>query len=123
MEVIKRRRKLRERVITEAKAWATKLPLKLTAVLIGSYTRGDFNLWSDIDILLISDDFKGAPIERLKVLDIPPGYQVIPLAPKEYRKLLAKKNPLATEANESGAVLRDDLGLLMSTGFLSRKHT
>lgn len=112
MEVITRRRELRERAIEEAKNWAKKLPLNLTAVLIGSYARGDFNLWSDVDILLISEDFMGGPIERLKALDIPPGYQAIPLTPKEFRRLQEKKNQLAKEANEYGIILRDDLGLL-----------
>ena len=111
MEVVKRRRDLREKIIEEAKDWSAKLPLKLTAILIGSYARGDFNLWSDVDIMLISEDFTGGPIQRLKPLDILPGYQVIPLTPNEFRSLLARKNPLATDVIEHGIVLRDDLGV------------
>lgn len=44
MEAVKRRERLREQVIREAREWASKLPFKATALLIGSYARGDFNL-------------------------------------------------------------------------------
>lgn len=112
MEVVERRRKLREKFIEEASNWVAELPFKATAILIGSYARGDFNLWSDIDILLISNDFKEGPLDRLKALDIPPGFQVIPLNPKEFKKFLTKKEHLAVEAVEAGIVLRDDLELM-----------
>jgi Nucleotidyltransferase domain. len=35
--------------------------------MIGSYARGDFNRWSDVDLVVISD-FKGNPLERLEKL-------------------------------------------------------
>jgi len=31
---------------------------KTTLILFGSYARGDFNLWSDVDLIIISDYFK-----------------------------------------------------------------
>jgi len=93
----------------EAREWAGKLPLKVTAILVGSYARGDFNLWSDIDIILISDGFKGNPIQRLKELDILPAYQVIPLTPEEFKALLKKRDPLAIEAVRVGVILREDV--------------
>lgn len=31
---------------------------KTTLILFGSYARGDFNLWSDVDFIIISDYFK-----------------------------------------------------------------
>lgn len=37
---------------------------KVSAILIGSYARGDFNKWSDVDVLLIAE-FAGNPLERL----------------------------------------------------------
>ncbi|RLG90819.1 MAG: nucleotidyltransferase domain-containing protein [Candidatus Hecatellales archaeon] len=113
MEVIKERKRIREKIIKEASSWTAKLPFKATAMLIGSYARGDFNLWSDIDILLISEEFKGNPVERLKALDIPPGFQVIPLTLKEFKKLLTKRNQLAIEATKHGVILRNDLKLLL----------
>ena len=96
MEVIEER--LRRNIIEEAIYWANKLPFKATVILIGSYARGNFNLWSDIDILLISESLSGNPIKRLKALDIPPGFQVIPLTLKEYEKLLLRKGNFIMEA-------------------------
>ncbi|HID17642.1 TPA: nucleotidyltransferase domain-containing protein, partial [Candidatus Bathyarchaeota archaeon] len=46
MEVIEKRRRLREQAINkEALSWAAGLPFKVTAMLVGSHARGDFNLW------------------------------------------------------------------------------
>ena len=110
MELIERRRRLRERVILEAKEWALGLPFRATAVLIGSYARGDFNLWSDVDVILISE-LKGSPVERLSRIDFPPGFEVIPLTPEEFLRLKKRRDPIALEAEKKGVVLRDDYGL------------
>ncbi|MEM3815814.1 MAG: nucleotidyltransferase domain-containing protein [Candidatus Bathyarchaeia archaeon] len=114
MEIIKERRRLRERRIEEAREWASKIPLRVTAILIGSYARGDFNLWSDIDILLISEDFVGNPLDRLRSIDAPPGYQIIALTPKEFKTLIERREMMVIEAMEYGIVLRDDLKILPS---------
>ena len=47
-------------------------------------------------------------MERLKKINVPAGYEVIPLTLKEFKKLLEKNNPLAREALEKGVKLRDD---------------
>jgi len=111
VELLEERRKQRERVIKQARRWALKLPFKVTAVLVGSYARGDFNLWSDVDILLISN-LRGNPLERLAKIDFSPGFQVIPLTPEEFTKQLERGDPLAVEAIKIGVVLRDDFKLL-----------
>ncbi|MCS7097811.1 MAG: nucleotidyltransferase domain-containing protein [Candidatus Methanomethyliaceae archaeon] len=111
MEIIEERRKLRERCILEAKEWASRIQFKVTAILIGSYARGDFNIWSDIDVLIISEELTENPLKRLKDLDIPPGYQVIALTLKEFEKLLEKGEPMITEAIKYRIVLRDDLNI------------
>jgi len=123
MEIIERRKRLREHVIKKASNWASKLPFKVTAILIGSYARGDFNLWSDVDVLLISEDFTGGPIERLKSLAIPPGFQAIPLTPSEFRRLLTKRNHLVIEAIKFGVVLRDDLRLIQQIRQVKENRT
>lgn len=38
------------------------------AYLFGSYARGTFNQWSDIDIALVSDSFKGDRIDDKKII-------------------------------------------------------
>jgi len=108
MEILRERRRIREEVIEKARVWAEGIPFKATVILAGSYARGDFNLWSDIDIIIIAE-FDNRPLERLKNIDHPPGFEVIPLTPKEFRRLIEKKNPLALEALDKGIALRDDL--------------
>ena len=118
-QVIRRRREERQRVIEEAKKWAQGLPGPVTAILVGSYARGDFNAWSDVDIVLVSPRFRGLRVlDRLAAIDAPPGYEVIPWTPEEYIEARGRRNPLAVEAAEQGVVLRDDLGL--ATGAASR---
>mgnify|MGYP000725225589 CR=1 FL=1 len=110
MEVIKERRRLRERVVEEARQWALSLPFKATAILVGSYARGDFNLWSDVDVLLVAD-FKEPPPRRLINVKVPPGFEVIPVTPSELRRLIDRGDALVVEALRRGVVLRDDLKL------------
>ncbi len=108
MGIIEERREIRSRVIAEAMEWARGLGFKCTAVLIGSYARGDFNEWSDVDIVLISEVFKGRPPERLRKIDPPPNYEVIPLNPGELKRLFTKGDPIADEICRDGVFLRDD---------------
>lgn len=109
---IEKRRRLRQEVIESAGRWAEGLPGPVTAILVGSYARGDFNLWSDVDVLLVSPRFRGVRVvERLLSIDSPPGYEVIAWTPEEYESMLRKRNPLALEAAGVGVVLRDDLGI------------
>jgi len=96
MEAVKERMRLRDKVINEAAKWAKGLQFPATVIVIGSYARGDFNLWSDVDVLLIAD-FRGNPLERLKSLDFPAGFEVIPLTRSEFLRLLEEKNVLAIE--------------------------
>jgi len=110
--ILARRRRQRARVIEEARRWAQSLPGPLSAVLVGSYARGDFNAWSDVDVVLVSPRFRGlGVVERLRRVPAPPGYEVIPWAPEEFLEQLRRRNPLAVEAQTLGVVLRDDLGL------------
>ncbi len=60
-EEITKRSKDRDNVILSLKQYSNILEEKLgktTLILFGSYARGDFNLWSDVDIIIISDYFK-----------------------------------------------------------------
>lgn len=111
-EALRRRERERLRVIGEAGRWASKLPAPVAAILVGSYARGDFNLWSDVDVIMLSPAFEGLGVpERLRRVDAPPGYEVIPWTPRELEEHLARRNPLAVEAVQHGVVLRDDIGI------------
>jgi len=122
MEILRERRRIKDKIIEEVSRWAKGIPFKATVILIGSYARGDFNLWSDIDVMMMAE-FNSRPIERIKNIDHPPGLEVIPLTPKEFRRLAERRNPLALEALSRGIVLRDDLNIGEQVKDISAKST
>jgi predicted nucleotidyltransferase len=107
-DVISRRERERREVIEKARTYVNSLQGSYTSFLIGSYSRGDFNVWSDVDILLIGE-FHGNPVERLLRLDFPPGFEVIPINEEELDKAIRKNNPVIWDVKSKGIVLRDDL--------------
>ena len=110
MEVVEKRIEERNKIIQEAAAYSKTLPFKCSVLLIGSYARGDFNLWSDIDLLIIGN-FNGNPLERLKSIDFPSGYEAIMLTPEEINKMKMKNDRFIIDALKDGVILSDDLGI------------
>ena len=110
MEIVEKRIEERNKIIQEAKAYSKTLPFKCSVLLIGSYARGDFNLWSDIDLLIIGN-FNGNPLERLKNIDFPSGYEIIMLTPEEINTMKMKSDEFTTDALKDGVILRDDSGI------------
>lgn len=114
--VIARRRAERERLLDRCRAFvvglASTVPLR-AAVVFGSVARGDFNRWSDIDLLVLADELPAGPGDRLDTLGIwPPGVQPIVWTPQEWRDQLIRENPIAIEAVDAGVWLagsREDL--------------
>jgi len=73
------------------------------AYLFGSYARGTYNQWSDIDIALVSDAFKGDRIEDKNVIrritlqtgsDIEP----VPFSPADF----TESDPFVREITSTG---------------------
>ena len=87
----------REEVIARTHQYSLDLPFKCSVFLIGSYARGDFNLWSDIDILVVGE-FSSNPIERYGEIDFPLGFEVIPVRVEEFPVSLKAGNPIIVEA-------------------------
>ncbi len=110
MEIIEKRIKERNNIINNAKNYSKNLNFKCTVILIGSYARGDFNLWSDIDLLIIGD-FNGNPVQRLKNIDFPSGYEVIPLTLNEAIKMKNKNSKFINDSLKDGLILRDDYNI------------
>ncbi len=81
-----------------------------TGVLYGSMARGDYNVWSDIDFLVISDKLPENPLKRLEFLysltDTP--IEVKGYTRKEFLQMMEKRNPLALDALVEGKVVVDD---------------
>ena len=76
--------------------------------LFGSYARGDFNEWSDIDILVVvGEELPKKPTERIDLV-LPciaaVGAPIEPLiiTREEFEKLKEKRNPVVVEALSSG---------------------
>ncbi len=118
MVIFEQRRLIREDAIRKAREFAERVKNclgKVSVVLIGSYARGDFNIWSDIDILIIAEDISGNPIERMDYLlskcPPPAGIEPIILSLSEFIRQKKLETPLSKEASNIGMVLADDLRL------------
>jgi len=116
--VFEQRRLMREEAIRKAREYAEKVKAfigKVSAVLVGSYARGDFNEWSDIDLLIVAEGVLGNPLERMDYLldrcPPPAGVEPIILTQTEYMRQKRLETPLFREACGKGIVLVDDLGL------------
>jgi len=92
-----------------SKAVSSKLG-KFTGVLYGSIARGDYNVWSDIDFLVVSDKLPENPLRRLELLyslsDVP--IEVKGYTRNEFLKMIEQRNPIALDALVEGKVIVDD---------------
>ena len=78
------------------------IPIK-EAILFGSYARGNYQKWSDIDIALVSDIFGGNRIDdkdkiRKITLSISSELEVIPFSPNDFNL----QNPFVKEILKTG---------------------
>ncbi len=114
MEIVERRIEERKRRIEKALEFVRSLEelRPLTAIVIGSTARGDFNEWSDIDVVLVSDKFPENPLRRFDLLErqLRPGIEPIPLRPTDLQRLIRKKAPILEDISR-GIFLIDDLGI------------
>jgi predicted nucleotidyltransferase len=81
------------------------IPIK-EAILFGSYAKGNYQKWSDIDIALVSDIFAGDRIAdkdkiRKITLSISSELEIIPFSPHDFNS----QNPFAREIMETGIKL------------------
>jgi len=117
--VVEFRRRLREEAIRRAGAFAKCVESKLgkvTAIVFGSYARGDFNAWSDIDVLIVTNTaLPTNPLRRLDMVEeclLNAGaVEPIILTEKEFLERLRRRDPAVVEAVEKGITLLDSLGL------------
>lgn len=108
--VIARRLAEQEERIGLAAAWAGRLQARLTidaVVVFGSTARGDFNKWSDIDVLVIADGLPTDVREALELLttDAPPGLQPVGWSRAELARRRNLKDPIARESDRIGKVV------------------
>jgi len=75
--------------------------------VVGSVARGDFNVWSDVDVVVVSEGLPARAPDRAAVLaaDAPPGVQPVGFTPDEFRRAWERRNPLARSVAGEGVVL------------------
>jgi len=116
VEVLERRRREREERLKRARRFAEAIRREVSpasVVVIGSTARGDFNAWSDIDVVIISPKFPKNPLKRYEMLEshLEPGIEPIPLRPEDLERLVERGAPVVEDLLR-GVVLFDDLGVL-----------
>jgi predicted nucleotidyltransferase len=122
LKALEKKQRQREEFLEIGRTYAEKLRGrlgKLTAIVYGSVSRGDFNLGSDVDILIISEGLPHHPLERMEVLY---SCHEPPLEPKgythtEFQTLLAKHSSVLAEVLRNSIVVVDDLGLAHTNQF------
>jgi predicted nucleotidyltransferase len=106
--ILKRRESERERLLDRARNYVACLPPSIrAAVVFGSVARGDFNLWSDVDLLLVADAWPDRWQDRMDLLPArPAAVQPIAWTVVEWQHQLVRRNPIASEVLERGVWLR-----------------
>lgn len=113
--VIERRLAEQAEAIAKAAAWATQLVGgrgSVSAVVVfGSYARGDFNKWSDIDVLVIDDCLPESGRARVDLLwaDRPAPVQPVGWTGDELQTRRRRRDPIAVEADAVGVVVHGAL--------------
>jgi len=118
--IIEKRLEEQRRVIEEVRKFAScvkKVFGEVTVILFGSYARGDFNEWSDVDVLVVTRErtVPKNPLERLNAIEkCLLEYALIEpviLTGEEFATLMRKRNPVAEDVARHGIVLVDDLNI------------
>ena len=82
-----------------------KIPIK-QAILFGSYAKGNYHEWSDIDIALVSDIFEGNRINdrsmiRKITLSVSCDIEVLPYNPQDF----TNEDPFVKEIIDNGIAI------------------
>ena len=114
-EVLKARARARERIIRDLASYARGLRENLgrvSVILFGSLARGDHNLWSDIDVIIISERFRGIRfVERCLEIEDPFGnLSPICWTPEEFERMVQK--PSWRAALQDSIVIQDMHGVM-----------
>lgn len=117
--IIGRRRDQQARLIEHAERFAAQLDQSLdvrAVIIFGSVARGDFNVWSDVDVLVVADALPDGQLDRLRALGpCETLVQAVAWTPTELRRALARSNPIAVEAKDRGIWLRGAPDVVAST--------
>jgi hypothetical protein len=109
-DLLAERRREQDELVELARIYLERLSARIVvaaAAVVGSVARGDFNVWSDVDVVVVSEALPPRAPDRaaLLVADAPPRVQAVGFTRDELRGALRRGNPLALEAVRSGIVL------------------
>lgn len=113
--IVRMREGKKRAAFEKARKYLLSLGLKkYRAILFGSYARGDFNYASDIDLLIISDEFPEGLNERLSFLNLKrwdtPDVEPIGWTEKEYELRKKKCDPFIGLLEKEGLVIEEREG-------------
>lgn len=108
--LVEARHRERWALIDRARSWAgdlgRRLPGLVAVVVVGSVARGDFNAWSDLDVVVVADALPDGFLERWDLVSpLPPRVQPIVWTTADLARARRKRNPLAVEADGAGVVV------------------
>lgn len=112
-EILAGRSAERQELIDKGRLYVRDLKTRVNVVaaaVTGSVARGDFNVWSDIDVVVVAEGLPARIPDRLEFISskAPPRLQAIALTPQEFRQGFERGNPLVREAVSAGVVLDND---------------
>jgi predicted nucleotidyltransferase len=110
---IAERRGQRAELIATAAAYVEALGKRIglvAAAVAGSVARGDFNLWSDIDVVVVANGLPPRAPERAGLLlkSAPARVQPVGYSPAEFALAVRRGDRLACEVLEVGVSLAGD---------------
>ncbi len=112
-EAVAARYREHERLLDLAREYVERLDRRTTllaAAVVGSVARGDFNVWSDVDVVVVVAELPARMPDRAALLlaDAPPGVQPVGFTVEELAAAWAAGNRLVREAVEAGVVLKGE---------------
>ncbi len=119
-----RRLERRRRLVSRLCSWLRELRRRLgrvSLVLFGSYARGDFNAWSDVDLILVWEGFRDRSLaERWRLIrglveELGEPVDLVLWSPEEAGRLLEKPSWRRALA-EACLLLADDYELFTGLG-------
>jgi len=118
--IIERRREQQRQLIARAQDFAAGLDRSLgvrAVVVFGSVARGDFNVWSDVDVLVVAHRLPDGYVDRARALGPGRGaVSAVAWTPEEFGVQLARNNPIARESVDRGLWLVGAAEDLVGTG-------
>ncbi len=102
-----------EQLIARARNYVARLSKRLdvlAAVVAGSVARGDFNVWSDIDVVVVAEDLPERAVDRIGLLleDSPGRVQPFGYTPEELAAEHRRGNVLVRSALSEGVIITGD---------------